>query len=299
MTRQLTHPNIAFNKHSLAAQSKQVRGIEPAHTSVSTGLIYVVGSINALFSSLSMEQEFIQASITDGETVPPALSQPLDQVALEQYNNQSQQSQWLYKGLSQPQNLYIAREMMWTLENTDSNQLYNLLPTSSECLLQLIIALSPETGQVIVVGNLTENNVVAVSKIVAVGATPLAKLSQKQTNANSFTDLIDELLSLNANNGGSDADRGLNYALYNNPSIYLKSYELCYQANASGPNPSGYQLVNVKVQTKPSGDRIIAKVIFDYQGINTGATQSWYCAVDVTGEYPFISVEWKQFLCHH
>ncbi|MBU2899030.1 hypothetical protein [Vibrio hepatarius] len=71
---------------------------------------------------------------------------------------------------------------------------------------------------------------------------------------------------------------------------------LCFNPNPSGPNPNGYQLVNVEVVTDWSGDRLVSKLIFNYQGINTGAKQSWYSTVDVTGEYPFSLAKWKRFL---
>ncbi|WP_051484615.1 hypothetical protein [Shewanella waksmanii] len=272
--------------------------IEPANHDDTNNWIYVVGKINALFPSLSLEQEFLQASQIAG-TPPPANSMASDQVELEQINSQPQQSKWLYNGLSQPQNLYIAREMNWVLENTDNNHLFSLLPTSNQCLLQLISALSPDTGNIILVGQRLADGRVAVSNITATNTPALQQVAQQeQSKSTSFTQVVNELLSLNANNGESDAERAINFTLYNNDKIYTETYGFCYQPNTSGANPSGYQLVNVQVKTQTSGDRLIAKVIFHYQGINTGASQSWYCAVDVTGEYPFITVPWKQHLCH-
>ncbi|WP_394204167.1 hypothetical protein [Shewanella waksmanii] len=272
--------------------------IEPANHDDANNWIYVVGKINALFPSLSLEQEFLQASQIAG-TPPPANSMASDQVELEQINSQPQQSTWLYNGLSQPQNLYIAREMTWVLENTDNNQLFTLQPTSNQCLLQLITALSPDTGNIILVGQRLANGRVAVSNLTTTNTPTLQQVIQQgQGKGKPFTRVVNELLSLNANNGESDADRAINFTLYNNEMIYTQTFEFCYQPNTSGANPSGYQLVNVQVKTNPSGDRLIAKVIFHYQGINTGAKQSWFCAVDVTGEYPFITVPWKQYLCH-
>lgn len=153
--------------------------IKPANNEEPNNWIYVVGKINALFPSLSLEQEFLQASQIAG-TPPPANSMASDQVELEQINSQPQQSKWLYNGLSQPQNLYIAREMNWVLENTDNNHLFSLLPTSNQCLLQLISALSPDTGNIILVGQRLADGRVAVSNITATNTPALQQVAQQE-----------------------------------------------------------------------------------------------------------------------
>ncbi|MFQ3220045.1 MAG: hypothetical protein ACI96W_002412 [Paraglaciecola sp.] len=273
-------------------------GIGPANIDSEYNFVYTVGTINVRFPTLSLEKEFNQASILSGNTVP-SLDKVNDDVGLILLNHNNDLLELLFNGLSDPKNRYIARKMIWTLDNVDNNEVFTLLPTSNERLTQFIAALNPKCGQVIVMGTLLDGDRVAVSNIVPTSLTALTQIiAQEKSHGAPFVDLVDEIISMNANDGNRNAERALNYVLYNNPDIYLESYKLCYKSSQSGPNPSGYQLVNVSVLTSVSGNRLVAKVVFDYKGINTGASQSWYCAVDVTGEYPFLLVKWTRFLSH-
>jgi hypothetical protein len=273
-------------------------GIGPANIDSEYNFVYTVGTINVRFPTLSLEKEFNQASILSGNTVP-SLDKVNDDVELILLNHNNDLPELLFNGLSDPQNRYIAREMIWTLDNVDNNEIFTLLPTSNERLTQFIAALNPKCGHVIVMGPLLEGDRVAVNNIVPTSLTAFAKIIAPEKNYNApFVNLVDEIISMNANDGNRNAERALNYLLYNNPDIYLKSYDICYPSCQSGSNPNGYQLVNVSVLTSVSGNRLVEKVVFDYKGINTGASQSWYCAVDVTGEYPFLLVEWTRFLSH-
>ncbi|WP_370738780.1 hypothetical protein [Vibrio quintilis] len=48
-------------------------------------------------------------------------------------------------------------------------------------------------------------------------------------NESTMPPLVEEILSLNANDGNRNDERALNYVLYNNPQIYLQSYTLYYK----------------------------------------------------------------------
>lgn len=258
--------------------------------------VYVVGTIHAYFPNLSIEKEFFQACVLSGVDVS-LLEGVNDEVGLAQLNSNPALSSLLYKGLGKSQNSYLIREIQWVFNNIDSNEIYNLLPLSDDKLTQFVAALGVENQQVIMLGELMEEGGILVSNLIPTKSSPLTKtIASEQNNQKEFSEMTDEILSLNGNDGFQSFERGMNYLLYHNMKIYTESYSLCYKANPTGPNPSGYQLVSVEPFSYWSGKRLIAKVVFHYQGINTGAMQSWYSAVDVTGEYPFMLTEWQRFL---
>ncbi|WP_298769352.1 hypothetical protein [uncultured Shewanella sp.] len=300
-TRDVTDENNLAQKLAVLAKTKQGKACgscdEPVQLSPNHAYIYVVGFITAQFPSLSLEKAFEQSSsLTESQ-----LGKVNDEVGLQRLNRNKQLPALLLQGLSSANNRNIAREMHWILDNVEGNETYTLVPSSHEKLTQLIAALSLTTKQekVILVGSRLESGVIEVSHLIPANLKALTDVASLLKSGNKeFTELVDEILSMNANDGNTDNDRALNFVLYHNAEVYLKSYDFCYKSTPGGPNPSGYQLVNVRVRTSLSGERWVAKVIFDYQGINTGAKQSWYSAVDVTGEYPFLLVKWQRFLSH-
>jgi hypothetical protein len=294
---------------SLIANDKTqtTNSISTASLDSGQGFVFVIGYIKAYFSSLSTQKELYQsAQLPDSQ--PSDVPMINDEISLAQLNQSPTLESSLYAMLSQPQNLYLAADLRWTLNNNDDNELYTLIPTSNDRLKQFVSALAPVTTDVqapsnmsqcpvILVGQKTDDNIIAVSNII-----PAIPQLNSQTKAlvnnhnKHLNQLILNILSLNDNCGDNDNDRGLNYALYNNPLIYAKSYDLAYVTGGKGPNPNGYQLVDVKVKTQLSGRRLKTLVIFDYQGIDTMAIQSWYCSVDVSGEYPFMLSTWQRYL---
>ncbi|MDP4486903.1 hypothetical protein QDG88_02920 [Pseudoalteromonas piscicida] len=269
---------------------------------VFTNFVYAVGVINAQFPTLNLEKELYQNSLMGNqETQLPMLENVNDDIALQRLNRNKQLNQELFKGLSLGKNRYIARSMKWVLDNRYIEQLYTLLIPTDELLTQCITALdrttNSETGQVVIIGEMHSPNTVLVSAIIPVMVLPFGEvLHGVKANNDQFQNLVTEITSLNISRGNSDATRALNYVLYNNPAIYQQSFHLYYQSRQDGPNPNGYQLINVDVNVSNSGDRVAADVIFVYQGINTGAMQFWRSRVDVTGEYPFVVSNWEQYL---
>jgi hypothetical protein len=285
----------AIAQRALSTLSEPERLVENGHYAETHEYIYVVGHISGYFPNLSIEKEFYQACLLTGVDVS-SLKDVDDDVALTRLNQDTSLHSLLYQGLSHKDNEYVAREMDWLFLNVDNNDIYTMITDSDDSLMQFIAALGLKDQQVIMQGQMMPDGRVLVSNLIPVKSTPVNK-SHIDPNANQqLKELIEEIRSLNANDGARNADRALNYVLYNNKRVFEESYSLCYKANPAGPNPNGYQLVNVEVMTSWSGERLVSKVIFNYQGINTSAKQSWYTTVDVTGEYPFMLIEWKRFL---
>jgi hypothetical protein len=286
-------PAIAQRARSTLNESESL--VENGRYAETHEYIYVVGQIGAQFPNLSIEKEFYQACLLTGVDVS-SLKDVDDDVALTRLNQDSALNTLVYQGLSHKENEYVAREMDWLFLNVDNNEIYTMLTDSDDSLMQFIAALGLKDQQVIMQGQMMPDGRILVSNLIPVKSTPVNKSHIELIANQAMKELIEEIRSLNANDGARNPERALNYVLYNNKRVFEESYSLCYKANPAGPNPNGYQLVNVEVITSWSGERLVSKVIFNYQGINTGAKQSWYTTVDVTGEYPFMLVEWKRFL---
>lgn len=271
--------------------------------------IYVVGNVYAHFPNLSIEKEFQQACLLSNvDTL--GMKGVNDDVALSQLNKSGTMTDTLYKALSKKENSYIAREMNWLFYNVDGNEVYTLQADSDQSLLQFVAALGVEsstrtnladqdgipTPKVIMRGQMMTNGRVVVSDLIPIRSTRVDTEPSLHKSSADMNNVLDEIRSLNANNGIRNEDRAINYVLYNNPKVFSESYNMLYGSESGSANPNGYRLGGVEVDTYWSGERLISKVIFNYQGINTGARRSWYTTVDVTGEYPFQVVEWKTFL---
>ncbi|MCC2522295.1 hypothetical protein [Vibrio coralliilyticus] len=276
------------------SKSTDISPLEQINYPPTQEYIYVVGHVNAHFPNLSVEKEFYQACVLSQVDVSSIKSVD-DDVALAKLNQDAELTPLLFKGLGLPENEYVAREMNWLLSNVDNDEVYTLITDSDDSMRQFVAALGLETQPVILIGQMMQDGRVLVSNLIPCNSTPVNKDHLESQNTN-MKELVEEIRSLNSNNGIRNEDRALNYTLYNNSKVFSESYNLCYNPNPSGPNPNGYQLVNLEVVTDWSGDRLVSKLIFNYQGINTGAKQSWYSTVDVTGEYPFTLTEWKRFL---
>lgn len=287
------------------------RGIEPSNTAHDQHFAYVVGRIDASFPSLSVEKAFYQ-SLPSYFPAYQTIKNINDQVALEEFGQSDQAPTDLYEVLSLPQNRYIAREMIWTLVQSEKSAIYTLLPSSLQDLDLLVAALGPEkssndpnpddvviTGRVVANTNSTRELLISNIKptgISRIAAALIALDPSKSYNQDKLISVIREIYSANKNAGITAADRALNYALGNNLNVYSNTYGLLYNANSGGANPNGYQLSAINVQKTLDPSRDSYNVIFSYQGINTGATQHWYSEIDVTGEFPFITIPWARFL---
>lgn len=300
------HKNKSAYQHvekPMVLQRALTEKIEFETQPMSRHYVYCVGNINAKFPTLNLEKELNQNSIMSSSPLP-MLENVNDNIALERLNRNTQLYQVLFKSLSQPQNNYIARAMDWVLDNRFNEQQYKLILTNDELLTQCISALgrneSSTDGQVVVIGVTSGEGEMHVTAIMPTAVMPYGQVchGDKSTNAH-FTQLVQEITALDSSAGCTDGARALNFVLYNTVDLYNHSYSLYYNSSADGPNPSGYQLLDVNTDTLSTGDRIVVNVIFKYQGINTGALQYWYYRVDVTGEYPFITSAWQQYLPHH
>lgn len=243
--------------------------------------VYAVGTVQARFPSLSLEQEFRSAW---GAT---HYSGPISQADI-------------YRVLSQGQNLYIAREMCWVFQIEDVD-VYLLSPRSYVELSDLILALAPSPTDVslsLIVGPLgptappdlcnglelpivTCNQVFYFTvrefiKSIIEHAERIGKTVTEEAAEQAFG-ILSQLLD---NNGQTDEHRAINYMAFRTLDIYVKETEV---------EAKGFKLANVQAQpSRLSGTRRIVDVIFIYNNVTSNEVQQFFARVDVTGQFPFL-----------
>ncbi|XOV80988.1 MAG: hypothetical protein ACFHVJ_08560 [Aestuariibacter sp.] len=275
----------------------KTQGISPA-SAQSRPFVYAVGSIVPDFPSLCVEKEFLQS-------LPAQAAQQLHaNTTSSKALSMASLTPYFYEVLSTESNFHLAREMQWNFINADNNQLFRIIPSSNARLKELINAtkINPDKKQVdrqVLVGRKKSSAHVLMTRLSSVSEAKLVATVCAKNSAIDQTKLlpiIEFILSLQANDGSSVKSRAINYALYFNPEIYIKSYELLYGTASNGANPSGYQLLGIKTRQQEYNGGHQVDIVFDYAGINSGAPQSWYCSVDVSGEFPYLLKTFARFL---
>ena len=286
--------------------------------------VYVYGHVRADFPSPGLKKEFERYLIctTDDGTVNQFI--PGDrQARLKALKMDENLDKLLFEVLSKPENRYIARLMSWTLFDSYGNDVYQLKPTESQ-LNALIAAIEPRqaadngdaqahTGvqastaqkhrKVMLLGSVSESadslNLLpelSIRKIESASPASILEVLKSQSTEvkeQPLKQIVANILSLSDNDGDNEKERALNYILFHNLAIYTRSYAIIYEDGSETPVA---RLSHVQVQTEVSGERRIGKVVFEFQNTSGGAGQSWYCAVDVTDQNPFLLVDFRPYL---
>ena len=105
------------------------------------------------------------------------------------------------------------------------------------------------------------------------------KMTAKQFDA-AAGEVLDRILQMTDNAGGTDEHRALNYLAMRYPEIYAKTAEEFAR---------DFSLTGVDVRPSPlSGTRKMVDVIISYTNRNTDFTEKFFVRVDVTEEFPFL-----------
>jgi hypothetical protein len=242
--------------------------------------VYAVGRIEARFPRLSVEKEFAQAG---GRSETVALTD----------------RQVLAKVLKERHNRYLVRQLCWilTIGNLEN---YILLPRDPADYELLIDALRPTprpTDVDIVIGlkgpiappamcNGLLVPVVIFDQIYSFDRESLVKsIPRPETTPAgdveaAAEELLDRIIQMADNSGGTDDHRALNYLAVRYPAVYATVVE---------QNALDASLSAVDVQPSAlSGVRKIMEVVFSFTNRNTGVVQKFAVRVDVTDEFPFL-----------
>lgn len=255
-------------------------------TAGSTQYVYSIGKILPRFPSLGIEKEFAQAVgriKTDGNT----------------------DNEVMFKILSDPQNVYLARKLCWSL-SIEGLETYLLQPMISEDLDMLINSLKPDTDAndinvvIGILGPIAPANycnglqlpVIGFNQIYSFDVPSLIKSipnNGKDKNFNAIAkELFTRIMQMTDNAGATDDHRALNYLTVRYHGIYAAAAD-CYTRN--------FSLTGVEVRPSAlNGTRKMVDVIFIFSNRASDVAEKYYCRVDVTEEFPFLVTKMQAYL---
>jgi len=246
--------------------------------------VFAIGSIDARFSSLSLEQEYNQV------------------ISIENTNGQTD-NQLLHRTLKG--NRYIAREMCWiySIEGIDSYILVPKDPLDIDILVESLNQKTEGEDTSVLIGEMGPiatadmcnglslpivffDKIYTFSQEQLIDAIPKNDVKDKEFNV-SATELFNRIKQISDNIGLSDEHRALNYLSVRSPQIYA----LVHKMHADGHSLS-------KIYVIPSrlfGTNKLLDVVFEFTDRKTGVRQQYYIRVDVTSKYPFVQNPLTQF----
>jgi hypothetical protein len=251
------------------------------------GFVYALGRIEARFPNESVERELAQAI---GRAETASLS---DREAMQRV-------------LSEPDNLYIARQLCWVL--TIKNQLsYVLAPRDFVEVGMLVASLRPtprSTDVDVVVGtagglappsmcNGLQLPLVIFAQIYSFDVDSFVDTISKpdggdeKTHAATTEEMLDRVMQQNLNTGSSDEDRALNFLVLRYPAVFQKVAEMAAR---------NYSWT---VDTRPSrlsGARALVDVIFSFRDRQTDVIEKHFACVDVTEVFPFLTSKLSPYM---
>jgi hypothetical protein len=245
-----------------------------------TSFVYASGRIEARFPTLAVEKEFAQAS---GRA-----------------NGAYKTDQQLFHDVvTRRGNRYLARQLCWVL-SVQGLETYLLQPADPADLELLLDAIRPAPSPSdidVVVGTagpiappdmcnglmvpiVTFEQIYSFDRASLVAAVPRPEKTKAAEFSAAVEDVIDRLMQLADNAGGTDEHRAINYVAFRYPAIYALA------ADAFARNHS---LTGVAVRPSTlSGTRSILDVIFTYTHRATDVAERSFARVDVTEAFPFL-----------
>jgi hypothetical protein len=263
------------------------------------GSIYAYGSVSARFPSLSLEKEFYQA------LEPPPPRQPSNQFDVENtvdvdvLNQELNRTDLLYSVLSKPENIYIAREMVWTFQDRAGVMEYLIASGSDENVTTLVNAIAPGRdglpAALILIAELVSPS--AHSGLMNAPTVRLTALRSPlvPTGTGGDDGTFQQVQSLLINLGASNGDRALNFVLLNHGDFYTTTQSLLQPIRGT-PTAYGFVIVSAGTLAKKVNQDEIVDVIFTYAPETSGPRIQYYASVNVTGLFPFIVVPFTKYL---
>lgn len=241
--------------------------------------VYVIGHIEPRFPSLSLEKEAWQAIKREGTV-------------------QGTDHEVMQKLLSDPNNLYIVRQLCWVLSVQDVES-YIVVPRYQADYQLLVNSYRPrpKPGDLEVVIGLRGANanpsmcnglivpVVAFDQVYPFDRESLMQtIKTKGQEHEKFKpaaeEMFDRIMHQSDNAGATPRDRALNYLAVR----YSRIYEVA--ANEFNRNSS---FTSIDVRPSPlSGTRKIVDVILGFTSRETDVVSKHFVRVDVTDEFPFL-----------
>ena len=200
-------------------------------------------------------------------------------------------------------NAYLAREMEWVFTVNDMDA-WQVEPRTLIELGNMVEAINPDNKdkQQVVIGTqepLAEGgsdlpwvlcNRIFYFDIDAFSEEVVKRAGEvgATVDAKAVKDFYDQLQQFTKNPGDGDQNRAYNYLALNYVDLYIKKAEM----DADNKPFAG-------MRTQPSamtGGRNLIDVILTFNDRKYGAQESFYCTVDLTGQFPFLTTKLQPFL---
>jgi cyclic patellamide precursor peptide PatG len=261
--------------------------------------IYAYGRVAAKFPSLSLEKEFYQAL----EIVSPR--QPNDQFDVENtvdvdvLNQELNRTDLIYSVLSKPENIYIARDMVWVFEDLANVLEYVITPASDEQVTALVNAIAPGrdglAGALILIGEMVSGT--AGSGLIDAPSVRLVALRKQLTPTAAGGDdgTFQQIQSLLLNTGANRGNRALNFVLLNHGDFYSTTQNLLQPVRGT-PTAYGFSIVGAETLVRKINQDEMVDVVFIYAPEASGSRIQYYASVNVTSLFPFIVVPFTKYL---
>jgi hypothetical protein len=245
--------------------------------------VYALGQVEPRFPSLAVEKEFAQAL---GRAQTAGLT---DRQALQ-------------TALAQRPNRYLARQLCWvfTIEGLETYLLTprdpsdldllieSLRPTPSLLDIDVVVGVRgplapPEVCNGLVLPVVAFDQLYSFDRQALIAAIPrpasVPRNQEEQFRATAG-ELLDRIMQMADNAGGTDEYRAINYLAVRYDRIYAQASEML----AGNSSLSG---VEVRF-SRLSGARKVMDVIFSYTHRQTGVMEQYFVRVDVTEQFPFL-----------
>ena len=257
---------------------------------VEPSFVYALGRVDLRFPSLGIEKEFAQAAgrdTTSGLTDRQALRSVLDD----------------------PTNRYLARQVCWLflVEGLETYILFPRDPADFKLLIEayredpagddvdVVIGARgplapPEACNGVSVPILAFDQLYSFPKKALIDSIPKPDSVTKSGEAQfrrAAGEVFDQIRHVADNAGALDEHRALNYLAVRYPRLYAATAE----ANENNASLSG---VDVR-RSELSGTRKIFEVILSFTHRQTLATEKQFVRVDVTDEYPFLTMALSKY----
>ncbi|WP_051484613.1 S8 family serine peptidase [Shewanella waksmanii] len=255
-------------------------------------LAYAVGILTVTFPNQGVQQAFDSAA------------QQLKVSELDYYqvfsHQDSQTRQYPY--------LYLAAQAQWQLSIDGANH-YLVVPRSIVELQQCIAALKPQPNTLqpvysTVIGYIGPNDsqnslpTLMCEQLFSQTMDELHNMLKSYTGASSdaIQDVIRQL-ELNPNAGDNDFARAKNYLAFRYPDVYQHTHQLKNKNSSNNGDANQYFLADVNCNYADiESNQTLVDVVFTYQANDSDQQKHYYCCVDVSGCFPFISSAIQPFI---
>jgi hypothetical protein len=242
--------------------------------------VYAFGNIQATFPDLGVEKEYAQVvgvsptrNLTDRQT--------------------------LHEVLSQPENLYLARQMCYVF-SICGVATYLLRPRFAEDYRQLVDAVRPEPSPSdidVIIGQLegiaspsecgglalpvvTMEHLYSFDDATLVGALEQPKGMPREGFETAAKELLMRVMQMTDNTGASPTYRAVNFLVCRYSAVYVKTFEM-FTRDAS--------LTSIDVRpSRLSGVREIVDVVLTYTYRDTDVSEKYFVRLDVTYMHPWV-----------